>query len=386
MRIGIDIRLIGKNRTGDEAVFFNLTKNLASLDNANEYYLFTDVIDENELAEIKVRLDVVKKNKFKIISIKTKNKFLWNFWNLPLYLRKNPVDVYLTQYITPFFVSKKIKIITIIHDISFNFFPQFIKKSDIFFLRILLPISIRRADKILGVSKFTLNEVVKYYKVPIEKMDFFYNAISEDFKNQNISEKKLKNVQGKYALPKKFILYLGTLQPRKNIPFLLESYARNKNKLKDIKIVLVGNRNAHNFDNNIDEAIKKYGLENQVIFPGFVDEQDKAAIYKLAQIFVFPSFYEGFGIPVLEAFFSGVPVLATDIPSLKEVAEKGAFFVELGDIDKFSKALYDICIKENLRKNLISSGKEIAELFSWEKSAAKVLTVFEKIVRSESKN
>ena len=176
MRIGIDIRNIGKKRTGDEMVFFNLVKNLAEIDNENNYKLFTDINNKETVVDIKKRLGIENKDNFEIISLKSSSKFIWNFWTLPNYLRKNPVDIYHTQYITPFFVSKKInhhtknphkrlwnnllvmlhlrksgvgvKIITIVHDISFNFYPRFIKFLDLFFLKILIPMSLRRADKV----------------------------------------------------------------------------------------------------------------------------------------------------------------------------------------------------------------------------------------------
>lgn len=385
VKIGIDIRLIGKNRTGDEAVFFNLTKEFAKIGKDFEFELFTDVIDEEKLAEISKRLEIGSVENFKIIPIKTKNRYSWNFWDLPRHLRKNPVDIYLTQYITPFFVPKKIKIVTIIHDISFNFFPQFIKKSDLFFLQTLIPLSIKRADKVLGVSEFTRNEIIRYYNAGPEKVDFFHNAVSGDFKKQDVSDGKLVEIRKKYSLPEKYVLYLGTLQPRKNIPLLIESFARIKNRLGDVKIVLVGNRNAHNFDVRIDESIRKHNLADSVVFPGFVDEEDKAAIYKSAHAFIFPSLYEGFGIPLLEAFETGTPVLASDIPSLREVGGDGALFVDPGAIDKFSEALYAICVDESIRTGIVSSGKEKAEYFCWEKTARKLLGIFENMLQQNGK-
>ena len=381
MKIGIDIRLIGKNRTGDEVVSFNLTKELARIDTDHRFELFTDETDGDKLAEIGKWLGIDGKENFKIVSLETKNRFSWNFWDLQKYLRKNPVDVYLTQYITPFFVPKNIKIVTIIHDISFNFFPQFIKKSDLLFLKTLIPLSIERADLVLGVSEFTRDEIIKFYKTDPKKVDFFHNAVSEDFKNQDVSEEKLVEVRKKYGLPEKFILYLGTLQPRKNIPFLIESYAKIKDKISDTNLVLVGNRQAHNFDIRIDEAIRKHNLEESVVFPGFVDEQDKAAVYKSAHVFAFPSLYEGFGIPILEAFEMKTPVLAADIPSLREVGGDAASFADPKSIDKFSKALYDISIDENLRDGLVARGRERTGHFCWEKTARKLLAAFENVIR-----
>ena len=141
MKIGIDIRNIGKGRTGDEVVFFNLVKNLSKIDSHNQYILLTDRKVESDVS---LREEIKKLNlrpNFKVFSLGSSgiNKFIWNFWTLPKYLRKNPLDVYQTQYIVPFFVPRKIKIITIIHDVSFKVFPQLIKLVDRVLLGIFIP-------------------------------------------------------------------------------------------------------------------------------------------------------------------------------------------------------------------------------------------------------
>ena len=381
MRIGIDIRLIGKKQTGSEAVVFNLVKNLAKIDSVNEYFLFTDISNEKNISEIKEELGIESNKNFKIISLGLVNKFLWNFWTLQMYFRKNPVDIYHTQYITPWFVPRETKIVTIIHDISFNFFPQFIKFSDLFFLKTLIPISLRRADKIIAVSEFTKDEIIKYYKINPEKIECVYNAISDEFLSSptdgEISQERLDETREKYNLPEKFILYVGTLQPRKNIPMLIEAYAKTKDSLGNIKLVICGNRNAYNYDVKIDEVLKINNLDNNVIFPGFIDEYDKKNVFQLAHVFIFPSLYEGFGIPILEAMSQNVPVLASDIPSLKEIAENGALY--FSSIDDFSKKLYDICINNKLREELVQLGKARVNFFSWKNSAQETLAIYKKL-------
>lgn len=378
MRIGIDIRLIGKKRTGDEAVFFNLVKNLALIDKRNEYRLFTDIVDEKIITDITRRLDIENKNNFQIISLKTKNKFTWNFWTLPNYLRKNPVDAYLTQYITPWFVPSRIKILTIIHDISFNFYPQLIKFTDWLFLKILIPLSLHRADKIISVSKFTRDEIIKYYNINPEKIDWMHNAVPDNF-SAEITPSELEEVRKKYNLPEKFILYIGTLQPRKNLPTLIGAYAKIKNKLPQIKLVLAGNRNGHNFDKKIDVAVKQAGLSDRdIYFPGFIDENDKPAIFKLAKIFCFPSFYEGFGIPIIEAMASKTPAVISAIPPHKEIAGDSAIYFNPQDLDNLAEKLYNISIDENLQNKLITSGENQAKFFSWQKSAVKLLEILKK--------
>jgi glycosyltransferase involved in cell wall biosynthesis len=239
MRIGIDIRNIGKQRTGDEVVFFNLVKNLALLDSENEYRLFTD-LGENVVPKISQKLGILGKDNFKIVSLKSPNKFCWNMRVLPWELHKNPVDVYHTQYITPFFVSKEIKVITHIHDVSFLAYPQFIKKSDLFFLKLLIPRSLKRANKIIAVSEITKNEIVKYYKVNPEKIEVAYNAVGEDFLKSDYSGNELFEIRKKYNLPEEYILYIGTFQPRKNISMLIQAFAKVKEKMPEMKLVIAG--------------------------------------------------------------------------------------------------------------------------------------------------
>ncbi|MEK7598702.1 MAG: glycosyltransferase family 1 protein [Patescibacteria group bacterium] len=376
-KIGIDIRNIGKKRTGDEVVFFNLVKNLARIDAKNEYRLFTDISAEEKTEKIKKDLGIENKANFKITSLRTLNKFSWNFWTLPNYLRKNPVDIYHTQYITPFFISRKTKIITTIHDISFNFFPQFIKLVDLLFLKTLIPISLKKADKIIAVSKFTRDEIIKYYKISPEKVEWVHNSVADNFLEKNISPEELGSVRKKYQLPERFILYLGTMQPRKNLSLLVEAFGKVKEKIPGLKLVVAGGKNAYNFDKEIGKTIHKFSLSEDVIFPGFVSEEEKTAFFQLAEVFCFPSLYEGFGIPILEAFASGTPVVASEIPVHREVAGDAALFFEVSSSAELAEKIYKICTEEGLRNTLIAKGKIQSEKFSWKVAAEKTLAIYE---------
>jgi glycosyltransferase involved in cell wall biosynthesis len=376
MKIGIDIRLIGKKQTGSEAVFFNLAKNLALLDQKNDYLLFTDSTDQELIEKIKQDLELENKPNFQIISLKARNKFSWNFWTLPVYLRRHPIDVYFTQYITPFFVSRKIKIITIIHDISFRVFPKLIKLSDLFFLRTLIPLAIRRADKVIGVSQFTRNEIIKYYHTNPKKVDYIYNAVADDFLEQKYTANELAIIREKYKLPEKFILYLGTLQPRKNIPVLVEAYAMIKNQLPEARLVLAGGK-SYNYDVSINQAIQKHSLSQaDVVFPGFVAEEDKKALVSLASCFCSPSLYEGFGIPILEAFNCNVPCVISNIPPHLEVAKSAALFFEPRDAFDLAEKLLQIFSNKDLREDLLKKEKEQMATFSWQKTGKKILRIF----------
>ena len=378
MKIGIDIRNVGKQRTGDETVFFHLAKHLPQVDENNEYYYFTDTLEVETLLEIERQLSILDHPRVKVIPLPSRNKFIWNLWTLPRQLHKHQLDIYLTQYITPWFVPKKIKIVTIIHDISFNFFPQFMKWSDWIFLKTLIPISLKRASKILAVSQFTQKEIKRYYQVADEKVDYFYNAV--DLKKfEDLSGESMEEVRKKYNLPEKFILYLGTFQPRKNLPILVEAFRVVKDKHPDMKLVLVGNPKAHNTDKRLGIAIKECHLEDDIIFPGFIEERDKTKVFALADLFCYPSLYEGFGIPILEALAAKTPVVASDILPHREVAGESVLFFPAKDSQALALKIEELLINEHLREELKKVGRTQVEKFSWEASAKKVASIFQSL-------
>lgn len=376
MLIGIDIRNIGKQRTGDEAVFFNLVKNLAEIDKENKYQLFTDTTDAALLRRMREKLGIENKNNFEIVALKSANKFIWNLWTLPNYLRANPLDIYHTQYILPFFAGKKIKLITLIHDISFNFYPSLIKWTDLLFLKILIPWSLGRADKILTVSEFTKKEIVDFYNINPEKISVVLNSGGENLISE-IPAEILTNIKERYHLPEKFILYLGTMQPRKNLPILLEALSKLKNS--GWRLVLAGKRNAYHQDPKIESVIREFSLEKEVIFTGFLEEKEKAALFKLARVFCFPSLYEGFGIPILEAMQIGTPAVVSDILPHSEVAGDAALYFSPQNAQELKDKIIKLEENVDFREQLIQRAKARARLFSWKKTAEKTLEVYQKL-------
>jgi glycosyltransferase involved in cell wall biosynthesis len=380
MKIAIDIRNIGKKRTGDEVVFFNLVKNLVVIDRENEYILLTD---RDPATDIDLREAIESLHlaaNFKVVHLRERGcgKIWWNAFVLPMYLRAQPVDILQVQYITPFFVSRKIKIVTIVHDVSFRVFPKLVGKMDLFFLRILMPLSLRRADKIVGVSQFTVAEIKKYYKIKEEKLAWIHNAVADSFL-ENYTHEQLETVRKKYNLPRNFILYIGTLQPRKNLPALIEAFVSlPTEKRGDWKLVLAGGL-GHNFDTKIEEFIENYSLQKYVILPGFIVEADKPLLMKLARVFCFPSLYEGFGIPILEAMTSGVPVLASNIVPHIEITEGAVLLFDVASPNDFAKKLADIVSQETVRANLIQKEAVQAKKFSWLQTTKKMWQIYQEL-------
>ncbi len=381
--VGIDIRNIGKKRTGDEVVFLNLVKNFSKLKDKNfNYVLFTDIRDKNKLAKIKRQLNIEKNNQFKLVSLSVSlkmSKFIWNLWTLPRYLRKNPVDIYHTQYIVPLFLPKKIKLVTHIHDVSFKVYKQFIKWSDLFFLNILIPYSIRKSTKIIVVSQFTKQEIERYYPQAQEKIEVIYNAVN-NMEEWNIEQVSFQKIKEKYQLPKKYILYLGTLQPRKNVETLIKGFLSFKkiNNKEDISLVIAGKIKAHNFDRKLIPYLNK--TQEKIYFIGFVDEKDKTNLIKKACLLVSPSLYEGFGLPVLEALNLGVPVLASNIKPHKEVGGEAIKYFSPLSVASLRKKIYNICVVSKTEyDSFLSKAKKQLNKFSWKKSAQKMLKIYKEL-------
>jgi len=166
------------------------------------------------------------------------------------------------------------------------------------------------------------------------------------------------------------------MQPRKNIPLLIRAFARIRKDFPDLRLVLVGGRGGRHYDEAIDAAIEEEGLADSVIFPGYVPQEDMPALFRLARILAFPSRYEGFGIPILEAFAAGTPVAASDIPPFREVGAEAALFFDPTDIATCAESLYTLLIDENARTRGERSGKDRLAKYSWTESAQKILSCY----------
>lgn len=373
-RRAIDIRLLGKKRTGDEAVFFNLTKELLALDQEHEYWLLTDEKDPSLLLQLQNRLGCVDQKNVRIVSLSGKNRFLWNLVTLPWFLFRHRVDAYHTQYILPLCIPKRTRVLLHIHDVSFKAYPELIGWKDRFFLALLIPRSLRRASRILVPSQFTKDEIRRYYGTAEEKIVVIPNAVSDVFLTTSVEETAL---QEKYSLPKRFILFVGTLQPRKNIPLLIRAFAEVTKRIPDIELVIVGNRQGHHFDSAIDSVIEELDLSMKVHFPGYIAEEDLPGVMRCASLFVFPSFYEGFGIPLLEAMSQNVPVACSDIPCLREVAGDAAQYFDPMSVASCQEKLYTLLIQKELRESVVALGKSRSSFFLWKKSATLLSRVYE---------
>lgn len=383
-KIGIDIRAIGQQRTGDEYYTLNLVRSLLKIDKKNQYYLLTNTPQTEEIKK-KIFENLANKNA-KIISITPKSKMLWTFFVLPKAVKRLDLDVLHVQYITPLWLPQKTKLITTIADVSFKACPEFINKLDLFFLNLLIPLSLERADKIIAVSEFTKKEIIKYYQIDKNKIKVVHNGDASNLLGK--AKKSFKKTLDKIGIKKPYLFYTGTHQPRKDIPTLIKSFFSLKISLdniqNDLKLVIGGKLKAHNYDTEIDKILteikndpKKKKFINDLIFTGYVDDRDLISLYRGATAFVFPSLYEGFGLPLLEAMAFKISVVCSDIDCFKEVAGNAAYYFKAGDSNELERALLEVLTKKGLRNDLVEKGQKNLKRFSWKNTAKKTLRLFE---------
>lgn len=234
----------------------------------------------------------------------------------------------------------------------------------------------QKSDLIITISESARKDIVDHLKVPKEKIKIIYPGIDFEKYSREIEENKLRKIRGKYKLPKKYILYLGTIEPRKNIVRIINSFLEYRNLTKsDIKLVIAGGKGWKY------EKIMKLVDQNKqnIILTGYIEEEDKIPLYKMAEIFVFPSLYEGFGMPVLEAMACGVPVVTSNVSSLPEVAGKAAILVNPLKEEEMTDAYNKILSNEEFRKKMIEEGIEQSKKFQWKESARKLEKIYEEL-------
>ncbi|MGA2572547.1 MAG: glycosyltransferase family 1 protein [Terracidiphilus sp.] len=238
----------------------------------------------------------------------------------------------------------------------------------------LVPRSIKRAARILAVSEHTKADIIKYYDIPADKISVIYNAVdhSEYYPRP---AKEVSAVRSKYKLPAKYILFTGTIEPRKNVEGILGAYAALDEQVKkDHGLVLAGGKGWN--DEPIRQAIDKLkSAGEKIICTGYVPDEDLPALFSGASLFVYPSFYEGFGIPPLEAMACGVPVITADNSSLPEVVGDAVIMIKAENIAAITQSISKVLNDSQLANSLRQKGLEQAKKFSWEKSAQTLITL-----------
>jgi glycosyltransferase involved in cell wall biosynthesis len=258
------------------------------------------------------------------------------------------------------------KRVVVVHDVAFLYFPEFTQSKNLAYLRKQLRKSLQRASKIVTISESTKNDLIKEYSVPSDKITVVYCAVDHNIFNPKSSD-QFESVLKKFNLPRDYFLFVGNLEPRKNLGGLLKAYSQSYGQHKTALVLVGGGKWAWN-NSGFHDQLKQ--LENLPVYtPGFIDDDDLAALYTNAKAFVYPSFYEGFGIPPLEAMASGCPVICSNTSSLPEVVGNAAITLSPKDTEGLARAMVDVSSNESLRQKMIKDGLVRAKKFDWEKSA-----------------
>ena len=266
------------------------------------------------------------------------------------------------------------RVITVIHDLAFLKYPMFVEAKNLKRLKIFVPKAIEKSQIIVAISKATKQDLIKAYGIRPDRIEVVYCAVDRMvYKPTEIT----RVVKSRYNLPEKYMLYLGNIEPRKNILGIISAYEKLPKKITQrYKLVLAGGKGWN--DIAIKDKINNSPLRKDIILTGYVEQKDIPAVYSAATVFLFPSFYEGFGLPIIESMACGTPVITADNSSLREVGGDAALYVRTGDDEQLSKKITELVEDKKLRDYLATKGQERANLFSWEKSSDAMLKVISK--------
>ncbi|MFA6537747.1 MAG: glycosyltransferase family 1 protein [Patescibacteria group bacterium] len=360
MIIGIDAsRANKKAKTGVEWYAFHLIEQLKKIDQANRYFLYT-----NE--KLQAPLAVCPNNFFEKVLKWPLRKF-WTLGRLSLemFFGERPDILFVPAHTLPFRKAKKKTVVTI-HDIGFEHFPKLYNWPAKIYHKFSIQIIKKLADKIITVSEFCKNDLIDVYNLPADKIEVVYNGFDNEKYFVRDSFEKL--CQDSY------VLFIGRIEEKKNMPRLIEAFAEFKKKdATNLKLVLVG---LPGFGiQKVKENIEKFNLQNEVILTGWQAEENLLNWLAGARMFVFPSLFEGFGIPIIEAMAMGIPVACSKTTALGEIAGDSALTFDPEDTGAIAEAIFSLNTNEALRLNLREKGLKRAVDFSWEKCAGETLKV-----------
>ncbi|MBM7558082.1 glycosyltransferase involved in cell wall biosynthesis [Halanaerobacter jeridensis] len=342
----------------------NLIKEFNNIQSIDDLYLLSNKKTEDnrfDLNNIKCESDV--------FSIKEQLE-------LPFITYNNQIDLFHSpHFVFPVFNFNKI--VLTIHDITPLLFSEDYSKMAIMYMKSMIWLAKFRANKVITVSKNTKQDLIDKFNFKEEKIKVTHIAI-DDFYEQIDDVQALNTIKNKYNTGEEYLLYVGNIKPYKNISRLLKALAKVKKYNKDIKLIIVGKR-----DDGYDEVfdiMEEHNLEDNVSFTGFVSNEDLLLLYNAATAFVFPSLYEGFGLPPVEAMACGTPVVATNTSAVPEVVDDAAVKFNPYDVNEMAKSIIDVLDNKKLQQKLSKNGLKRAEKFSWKKTAKETLEVYKEVL------
>lgn len=364
MHIGIDARFIQGPNTGVTNYVLNLLKGISIADKNNTYSIFLSDPNYNG------RVPVAGNFHIRVNAI---NALIWkNFW-LPSEVKRYKIDLMHFPAYTASFLSSGKNVVTI-PDVIHRVNPRWFSRKELFLLDLPIKLAIKKADHIIAISESTKRDIIKYYNVPENKIAVALLAADNSFRPITDSSANTY-IKNKYGIDTDFILNVGVLFKRRNIVRLLEAFSMLKrDKNIEYKLVIVGPGKEYF---NLGAHIEKYGIKSEVIYLGYVQQEDMPLLYNAASFFVYPSLYEGFGLPVLEAMSCGKAVITSNVSSLPEVIGDNGLLIDPYNTEELSEAILclirDIPVREELGRRALTRSKT----FSWDRMAQQTIKIYE---------
>jgi glycosyltransferase involved in cell wall biosynthesis len=373
MRIGIDGRALTGRYTGDRTYWMNLMRThiqaaAEDRDAAHEYIIYSRLpVPPGTLPESPhVRFRNVPAN----------NDRLWTLLAFPRALKQDEVDLAHTQYTTPLTVH--CPVVTTVHDISFRLYPEWFPRKHRMLLNLTVPGAMRRAKTVITDSHSSRRDILRVYGLPAEKVAAIHLAAGPEFMPVD-RECARQRVKEKFGIVDPYVLSVGVLQPRKNLPLLIEAFARAR-RLQPIphKLVLTGKRGwGHE---GLTRLAARLNITDALVLTDYVEDCDLPALYCVADAMAYPSLYEGFGLPPVEAMACGTPTLVSDSPCMPEIAGDGAWVLPVIDATPWGEALARVLTEEKLRQSWSKRGQMRAADFDWARTAAATRFEYEKAI------
>ena len=370
MSIGIDAsRAVAGRRTGTEHYSANLLRGLSRLPEARDYRFVLYANAQSE-AEAREGLGFELPPSWEVRALPARR--LWTHVKLSREVTARPPDVlFVPSHVVP--VRHPKRTVVTIHDLGYLYYPQAHKFMSLIYLRLSTRFSARAASRVIAVSEATKHDLVKRYRIGARKIRVVYHGREPEFAPVR-DEARIAEVAARYGVGRFYCLHVGTLQPRKNLSMLVESWARLRGKVKEPPQLLLAGKAGWLYK-SLFEAVQSRELGELVKFADYVEQADLPALYSGALALTFPSLYEGFGLPALEAMSCGTPVLASKTSSLPEVVDDAGLLLYPHDPEAWSDAVLRLMENPKLRQSLSQKGLERAAQFTWERCARQTLGV-----------
>jgi len=310
---------------------------------------------------------------FRSLKLNRFKRILFENISLPAYFRKHYFDLYHSpNYVLPFFAD--IPSVLTIHDLLTLDHPELCQNESVLYFKMFLPPSVKKAIRIIAVSNTVKKDILRHFNLPEDKIKVIYHGVNPIFKRSRDGA-----ILKKHHLPEKYILFVGNLEPKKNLERLIRAFDLLK-KNTDIphKLVIAGKK-GWKFQSVFD-TVAGLKMNNEVIFTGYVPLEDLPVIYSMADLFAFPSLYEGFGIPPMEAMACEVPVLVSDQGALPEITGGACLQVDPFDMNGIALGMHQLLTDDHMRNKSVMDGREWASRFTWENAAKETLSVYEQTI------